>query len=307
MQKNPFNIQVGDGQVSAEIHGCIYQQSPVNNNRRLVLLHGAGVAGELTWTYITNYLERWDEILVIDFPGMGASRWLSEIRWPSIQQYVDILEKLLIRLDWLDIDLCGYSFGGVVAATFADRIVGRDTLGNDTSVAVDSGFNCQYLALLEPAMLFSITSHDLLLRGDEYTQAAQSIVADPTNPQPFLHFINAVSPQRQSNDAMDKIAVRRLMQKPIGFAQAIYAVSQFISEFAQQLPHWAPAMPGQSFIGELSPQNLAKRHQRIVDESDGLAADWSLEIIKGADHSLIFTRPRMIAKKLNDNHRDLFS
>ena len=55
------------------IRDSTHGSSKPRDSRSLLLLHGAGVAGELTWAFIINYLEHWDEILVPDLLGMGES------------------------------------------------------------------------------------------------------------------------------------------------------------------------------------------------------------------------------------------
>lgn len=299
MEKNPLNINIEVGDLKARVHGCIYQRVTNNPPRRLVMLHGAGVAGELTWTYFANYLTEWDELLIIDFPGMGASEWGVDLEWPSIGQYSQVVQQLLIQLDWLDVDICGYSFGGVVAAVLSGQL--------ELTGINKPQITCHYLILLEPAMLFSTASHDLLQRGREYTELAERIAADPKSSEPFRQFMNAVSPHREKNAAVDRLGIKRLMQRPIGFAQAIHAVSQLLMDHAEYLHTWCPNLPGQSFIGQLSPKHLVKRHHRLLTDSAVCKDQWSVEIIDKADHSLVFSRPRIISRHMNEHHRHIFS
>ena len=42
---------------------------------RLLLLHGGGVDGRITWSGILPYLANWNEILVPDLRGTGKTRF----------------------------------------------------------------------------------------------------------------------------------------------------------------------------------------------------------------------------------------
>ena len=73
MEKHPLNFRSDH----CDQHAVVLTNPASTTERRLVLLHGAGVAGELSWTYVANYLTGWREILIPDLAGMGRSRFLS--------------------------------------------------------------------------------------------------------------------------------------------------------------------------------------------------------------------------------------
>ena len=66
MEKHQINCRTA----SCQQHALLLQYPSLRETsapRRLLLLHGAGVPGEVTWTYVANYLHEWDEVLIPDF------------------------------------------------------------------------------------------------------------------------------------------------------------------------------------------------------------------------------------------------
>jgi len=57
------------------LHYRLYRNPVLHNGRKLLLIHGAGVAGEDTWHMLTAFLEHWQEILVPDLRGAGQSEF----------------------------------------------------------------------------------------------------------------------------------------------------------------------------------------------------------------------------------------
>ena len=282
----------------ASMHGVVYEIGKVHNQRRLVLLHGAGVPGELTWTFIANYLNQWNEILIIDFPNMGSSKWRSQKVFPRLSDYSQLICQLLAALDWDDIDIAGYSFGGLVAASLVDNDLLK-TNGQSEVLCTYAG-KINHLFLLEPAMLFSETASDLELRGAEYMALAKKIMAKPDDDDAYLYFLDAVSPLRKQSIDADRLTIDRLKSFSTGFAQAIYAVSRELSDRSQYLANWVSPINGASFLGELGVDSMHKRHKRLLNDTLEHGALWSVNTIRNADHSLVFTRPRLIAKAMND-------
>lgn len=53
-----------------EVFYRIYQNPDADNPRRLLLLHGGGVDGAVTWGGILPHITHWQEILVPDLQAM---------------------------------------------------------------------------------------------------------------------------------------------------------------------------------------------------------------------------------------------
>lgn len=277
MEKHPLNIHTA----IAEQHASLIQYPSAVASpqpRRLLLLHGAGVAGETTWTYVTNYLTEWDEILIPDLAEMGGSRFLLSGA-PGKEDYAQQVEELLDALDWQAFDVAGYSFGGMVAVELFSR--GR------------AGGLCY---LLEPAMLVSADASDVALKARDYLSVAERVLRDPAGEQAYYDFLDSVSPQRVRNEKVDALTISRLRSNARGFAFALQAVATSLSADPQYYTRWQAPWRGMSFVGELSAVGMYQRHQQLAEQS----ADWSVRLIPGADHSLVFTRPRMIAAAMNE-------
>ena len=81
---------------------------------RLLLLHGAGVAGDLTWTPMIGALAPFAELLIPDLYGAGDTVHEQGEQAFTIADQLEHLCALLEQLGWDDFDLVGYSFGGCV-------------------------------------------------------------------------------------------------------------------------------------------------------------------------------------------------
>lgn len=286
MEKHQINFTTSRFQQ----HGWIWQypESERNSEQRLVLIHGAGVAGELTWTYLANYLDAWQEILVLDLAGMG-SEFLQLPDAPQVNDYALQLAEVLEALDWTQFDLAGYSFGGMVAVEFIERYF--RSLSGET-------FN-GLLFLLEPAMLFSAATADLAKKAQEYQQIAAAVRANPEDVEVYRAFLDSVSPARRQDPASDRLTMKRLSQRPQSFAAVLQAVSQQLMLCGDNYRHWQSPYSGMSFVGGLSPGVMKQRHQQLQHQS----RDWQFVEVPGADHSLVFTKPRGIARRMNERKR----
>jgi pimeloyl-ACP methyl ester carboxylesterase len=275
------------GRRSAESSG-----STVKAPRRIVLLHGAGVAGELTWTFIANYLKHWDEILVPDLLGMGESYYDSADQLSfSIQDICHSLFALLRHHNWTKIDLVGYSLGGLVALELNSEAIKELDKQSHPDVEVN------HLCLIEPALFSDQSLQAALVFRQAFVPLAANIQAEPDNDQHFLDFLDLVSPHRQRSEQMDKLAIQRLQTRPLGFAKALGAVSQYADQLdehnLQQLIRSIPK--GLGIIGGLSNPGLLLAQKKIQQQQ----SDWHIETLAKVDHSLVYVRPKRIAELIN--------
>lgn len=273
MEKHPLNFR----SAHCDQHAVVLTNSAATTGRRLVLLHGAGVAGELSWTYVANYLTGWREILIPDLAGMGKSHFLSAPQ-PGVTPYAQQLDELIHALDWQEFDVAGYSFGGMVAEYWL-----RSRPFNGLCF------------LLEPAMLYAADAGVLLGKARLYEQVAQQIVANPAEPAPYIRFLDSVSPARNRQDKTEQLTIDRLQTNALGFAQALAAVGTALQQQPDYYLDWVSPWPGASFAGSLSEPAMHERHRQLAASSQ----HWHFEVVDGADHSLVFTRPRAIAAVMN--------
>lgn len=246
-----------------------------------MLLHGAGVPGEVTWTYIANYLSEWDEILIPDFAGMGRSAFFAQTA-PRLSDYVAQIHELCEALDWTEFDIAGYSFGGMVAVRYLQQFGARGLC-----------------FLLEPAMLFSADCHKTQQKADDYLTVADRVEHNPQDADAYLDFLESVSPQRVRNEKVDRLTIARLQENSVGFAQALRAVSQVLLDECSTYASWIAPWSGVSFVGGLSHATMLGRHRLLAEQS----ADWQCHVVANADHSLVFTKPRSIAKVMNERRQ----
>ncbi len=274
MEHHPFNIRTA----IAHQHGMIYRSSDATTRRRLVLLHGAGIAGEMTWTYVVNYLKSWEEVLVVDFAGMGKSAF-HDCEAPALNEYVVQISELLSALDWQTFDLAGYSFGGMI-----------------TSRLVYEHPGVGLCFLLEPALLSGTTPESLLDKAQRYRTMADWLDQHPNDQAMYRQFLDIVSPKRRANAASDRIAISRLKPNQVGFCQALRAVAETIESSPDALLNWQSPKPGMSFVGALSSDEMRLRQQQLEASNP----DWFGQVINGADHSLVFTHPKPVARLMDE-------
>lgn len=285
MEKHQINFKTA----SFHQHGWLYQYSSSSltpDPRRLILVHGAGVAGELTWTFITNYLTEWDEVLVVDLADMGGSRFLISPSQPKVRDFALQLAELTEALDWSEFDIAGYSFGGMVVVDYLQHYYSL-LAGNDFSGLV---------FLLEPAMLFSSQLEHLQQKAAEYANIADALWERPDDLDVYRLFLDSVSPNRKPNPQAEQLTMTRLQDRPESFARVLRAVNAYLNQNLTVFVDWVSPWSGISFVGGLAPEPMKQRHQKLAAD----ASCWDYHEVVGADHSLVFTKPRGIARKMNE-------
>jgi hypothetical protein len=132
-----------------------------------------------------------------------------------------------------------------------------------------------------------------------FVPLAANIQAEPNNDQHFLDFLNLVSPHRKRSEQMDKLAIQRLQARPLGFAKALAAVSQYADQLDEYgLQRLMSSIPkGLGIIGGLSNPGLMLAQKKIQQQQSG----WHIEILANADHSLVYARPRRVAQLINQH------
>ncbi|MEC8523945.1 MAG: alpha/beta hydrolase [Pseudomonadota bacterium] len=240
--------------------------------RRLVLLHGAGIPGDLTWRWVAQYLIGWDEIYIPDLPAMGRSKWLGS-KTPVFSDYQSVLCEWVASEGWQDYDLAGYSFGGLLAMHLAN------------SHPPDR------LALIEPASLLSVSVGDLHSRARAYHEL--SLQLHESSEKAVVGFLDLVSPRR--NRALDALAVKRLRENVEGLALGVGAVAQALNEHGDWYCTWEPPTKGVSIVGGLSDPGMHRRHQVLAENDES----WFFQSLENTDHGLVYTKPREIAKIIN--------
>ncbi|ASP39894.1 hypothetical protein CHH28_14980 [Bacterioplanes sanyensis] len=274
MERHPLNITTN----SAHQHALLLQYPQYSTGPRMVMLHGSGVAGEYTWTYLCNYLRGWSEILLLDLAEMGQSRFALDMPWQA-SSYATQLQELLERLDWQTFDLAAYSFGGMVAWAWMNQhpLDGR-------------------LFLLEPAMLGGVEPATLVNKAEAYRQLSHQLMAQPDRLDLYREFLDIVSPVRPDNPQADELTATRLAENPAGFARALNTVATELMQHADEFVQWQAPVSGMSFVGSLSPQEMHQRHQMLAEQN---LPSWQYVSIAGADHRLVYTHSRQIAAAMN--------
>ena len=244
--------------------------------RRLLLLHGGGVAGKITWGGILPQLRHWNEILVPDLRGTGKTRYPDHKEHGfEAEEVVADLTALLDHLAWGKFDLGGYSYGGMIAML----------LKAARPAAVENTY------LLEPALLGKMSGEESVRSRELILHAAKQLRGLENVGEGLELFLDAVAPNRNRGSKNEEIIRERLSHRPAGLACAI----ECVSDAAKRLDR-AALIASQanvsSFIGGRSHPAVYQRCQEIAAGRN----DWACHLIQGTDHALPFQKPEQIAK-----------
>lgn len=244
--------------------------------RRLLLLHGAGVAGQDTWEHVVNHLHSWHEVLVPDQRGMGETFDLDRVEVVyRIEQVVADQIELLDQLGWWAFDLAGYSFGGLVGLLLKQQQPHR--------------VYKQYL--LESALIDRSNIDEAIARRQLYSDIALLLRGNDDSEPSVMQFLQTVSPNRIASERGDAMSIERLGRRPEGFANALDAVTESCRRISR--PELLAAQGDvSSIVGSRTTEPMHAYNQQLAHQLD----HWHYHSMRGCDHSLPFQKPRQIAK-----------
>ncbi|MBA4501863.1 alpha/beta fold hydrolase [Marinobacterium marinum] len=278
--KHPFAIQ--EDRLSLpdqQLHYRLYRNREAHSSRRLLLIHGAGVAGEDTWHMLTAFLSEWSEILVPDLRGAGGSYYPDGQEHAfDVHDLVNDMAALVDHMGWWQFDLGGYSLGGLVSMLLKQRC--RDRVGK------------QYL--LESAVLDRPDWGSTVELRRRYSEAAVHLRSVDRD-QGIRQFLDTISPKRKVSVQAESVAVSRLARRPLGFANSLDAVTAAINTIDREVL-LATQGDVSSFIGGQSVELMHQLHLSLAERM----ANWHYFMVPGTDHSLPFQKPRQIARIMND-------
>ncbi|WP_286237797.1 alpha/beta fold hydrolase [Neptuniibacter halophilus] len=282
--KHPFSVEQREFHLPDQhIVYRLYRNPQIATSRRLVLLHGAGVAGVDTWEHIIAFLELWSEVLVPDQRGMGDTFYpdRQEHRY-SAQELVADLNALVDQLGWWQFDLGGYSMGGLVALLFKQQHPDR----------VEKQFLLESAVLDRPCWESTVELRNSLSAATVHLRGATN------KEQGIIGFLDTISPNRKVSPQVEQVTISRLGQRPEGFANALDCVTDAVRQIDREA---LVAAQGDvtSFIGGNSVE-LLHQYQRELTER---LPNWHYFMLPGTDHSLPFQKPRQIARIMNDETR----
>jgi pimeloyl-ACP methyl ester carboxylesterase len=271
----------------ARIAYRLYENPNAETDRVCLLLHGAGVAGEITYSPMLPYFTQWRWMLVPDLKGMGGSfHHHGEEDIVSIDELTDEVEALVSHVEWDDFDLVAYSLGGLVALNLNYR---RNKQGKSKVK----------MALLEPASFDRENVSTLMEVRLKYRHASKLIRETGDVELGVASFMDGVSPNRRKHPVAEATTQSRLAHRPFGFAYALDAVTDHVEIMATQ-PSLRDEMIAASeqvflFSGELSHEAL-KQHYELLNQRN---VEWEHKTMSACDHSLPFQKPRQIANHIN--------
>ncbi|MCP1366228.1 alpha/beta fold hydrolase, partial [Halomonas sp. BBD48] len=179
----------------------------------LLLLHGAGVAGEATWQPMLGHLDAWQDIVIPDLRGMGQTCHPDgQERSFTLDEVVADIEAVLDARGCDRLDVVGYSFGGLVAMRLKQRL----------------GARVARMGLIEPALLEREDQATMIQVREAYAEAAERIRQAETPEAGIVAFLDLIAPHRSRNPRAERLSVTRLAHRPLGFANALDCVTQAV-------------------------------------------------------------------------------
>lgn len=245
------------------------------NGPRLLCLHGAGVAGELTWGGIVPELECAREVLVPDLYGAGDTHHQQGEQPFSTEQLLDHLRQWLNQMDWSEFCIAGYSFGGHLAMR----------------LSADGHFSVPKQVLIEPALMERLDWSETLHRRRLYTQATEPLKTSADPAEGVRAFLDLVSPGRSTHPRVERRVVSRLAHRPVGLAHALEAISATAETLDRaQLISAQPLTL--SIVGGKTPEPAHQLHQHLASQHPG----WRYTSVVGCDHALPYQKPAAVGR-----------
>lgn len=273
---------------SARLAYRLYENPNATSEGCCLLLHGAGVAGEITYGDMVPYLTPWRWMLVPDLKGMGESFHEHGEEAPvQIEELSAEVKALLEYLNWQAFDMVGYSLGGLVGLHLNQTL----TL---------QGESPRKMALLEPASLDREDLSTLMTVRLKYREASKLIRETGDVELGVAQFMDGVSPNRRKHPVAEATTQSRLAHRAFGFAYALDAVTNYVEKMQDKPTLRADMLACAEqvllFSGQLSHQDLQQHYDRLSETMEG----WQHVVMSACDHSLPFQKPRQIAKHINN-------
>lgn len=244
---------------------------------RLLLLHGAGVAGDLTWTPVMGALAPCADLLIPDLYGAGDTVHEQGEQAFTIADQLEHLRALLEQLGWDDFDVVGYSFGGLCAMELARALPAR--INN--------------LVLIEPGLMERSDWQETLERRRLYTRATEPLKKTDDPRAGVTAFLDLVSPHRSRHPRVESRVISRLAHRPLGLAYALEAIAQHAE--ALDRPELIRSLPRTlSLVGSKTPGPAHELHQYLASQH----AHWHYEVIEGCDHALPYQKPDAVGRAI---------
>ncbi|SEI56673.1 Pimeloyl-ACP methyl ester carboxylesterase [Allopseudospirillum japonicum] len=259
------------------LHYHLYQAYQTSSHPRpLLLLHGAGVAGQATWEPLIHYLgHQWPAYLVPDLRGMGASVGIQHPEAPfDVHQVCADIQALLTQQGWESFDVIGYSFGGLIAMLL------KQALGNQI----------KHTFLIEPALLEREDVQLMRQVRQGYSQAAAKMRVPATQLAGITEFLDLIAPLRSQSTRVEQATLHRLAHRVLGFSYALDAVTHAVHTLDR-----AALLAAQNqvvcFYGGRSPAPLRAYQAHLSQQHPS----WASIEIAGTDHALPYQKPKRLA------------
>ncbi len=196
-----------------KLAGRIYHRNS-SANRKLLLLHGAGYGGEITWFPLVKNLDHWSEIWVPDLRGCGGTMAASGVEESfSIAEVLGDILYILGQLEWKQFDIVGYSFGGIISLLlnyYYPDYVSRHLV-------------------IEPPLL-SVSDEKVAWYKDQLNQS-MNLILDNQVREGSERFFDLIAPHRRKANINIFSSSIKSIARPIGFACMIKSVIDAFEKF----------------------------------------------------------------------------
>jgi poly(3-hydroxyoctanoate) depolymerase len=241
----------------------------IGDGEPLLLINGLGANLEM-WQPLVRELASTRELIAFDLPGTGRS---ARPRWPMrMPQLARLVTELLDELGHEQLDVLGYSLGGIVAQELAHRAPGR----------------------IRRLVLCATTPGLPSVPPDPIVTALMLTPARYWNRQLAELILPIIAGGRTARDpgALRAGLEKRLVQPPsaLGYMYQLYALSGWSSHpWIRSVPHEALV-----FHGDRDPVVPLVNGRYLADS----LRHGRLEIVKGAGHLFLLDEPDSVAPAL---------
>jgi pimeloyl-ACP methyl ester carboxylesterase len=234
----------------------------IGEGEPLLLINGLGANLEM-WQPLVRELAPGRELIAFDLPGTGRS---TRPRWPlRMPQLAQLVAELLDELGHEQLDVLGYSLGGIVAQELAHRTPGR----------------------IRRLILCATTPGLPSVPPDPIVTALMLTPARYWNRQLAELILPIIAGGRTARDprALQAGLEKRLVQPPsaLGYLYQLYALSGWSSHpWIRTVPHEALVLHGDRdpVVAVANGRDMADSHPH-----------GRLEIVRGAGHLFLLDEP----------------
>lgn len=257
-----------------DVNGVLYHFEIIGNGPPLLLLHG--FTGDLRqWQ---PFIQEWQKIftcIAVDIIGHGQTKAPDDVTYFQMDGVADQIVGLLHSINVENVNIVGYSMGGRLALTIADRY--------------PSLVNAMLLEGASPGLATDIERNERIQKDK---LLAEKIISEGINE--FVAYWENLplfsSQKRLSDSVLDSLREQRLRNNPKGLANSLYGMGT-----GSQRSLWE-VLKSMSIPTLLVTGAFDKKFTHIAKEMTSRLSNSTMEVVLDAGHTVHLEKPTVFDK-----------